>query len=522
MESKEYYIDNVQSFVNEYFPGSPGILITGSFDTPYFNETSDLDIILTSNWHRNTFVESYQYNELKMQVIVLPLYDLDGVLYRDIAKGRGAIISMLSKGTIIRDRNKLFERLKNQSIALYERGPMPTQKELLDRNCARMTTCIEDLEGSNSFEEQTFTVLEAYCGILQLYISKKRMWNYVGKSASREIKYRDEMFHRKFVCSIEAFFANRDKSKAIDFLQKTVNDCGGELHFHSTRNFNEKYEGDILTIQIQPSSKDVDCEYLNTLKEKLCIFLYKHVKGIQCTSFIHHANGLYPLGAYIIIQSEKLEEYIMPKIRLFHLKSPDSVCSGILDNWKYPFNINPIETFGTKEIQLKVHNYLSTVHKMYINGSFDISLDDNFQKSIHILRHYRHLVSLQDDNSWTIYWNMIFDLYVKTHLNKMLPTSNLEYMAEIKRASVIRDYEAYEGKLVFIGLQFELAEMLQDIEQYYTMHEESLEIVSYATFYATKSEKLFYSLFKLTDIILDMFFIREKALIAYTLLKDEQ
>ena len=79
MKPNQYYIDNIKLFVNEYFPETPHVLLTGSFNTPFFNESSDLDIILISNWHRDSFVESYDYNGLKMQVIVLPLYDIDCV-----------------------------------------------------------------------------------------------------------------------------------------------------------------------------------------------------------------------------------------------------------------------------------------------------------------------------------------------------------------------------------------------------------------------------------------------------------
>jgi len=46
MKPNQYYIDNIKLFVNEYFPGTPHVLLTGSFNTPFFNESSDLDIIL--------------------------------------------------------------------------------------------------------------------------------------------------------------------------------------------------------------------------------------------------------------------------------------------------------------------------------------------------------------------------------------------------------------------------------------------------------------------------------------------
>lgn len=206
MKTQQYYIDEVKTFVDEYFPKTSNILITGSFNTPFFNETSDLDIVLISDWHRDTFVEAYEYNRIKMQIIMLPLYDIDGVIYRDIAKGRGAIISMLAKGMIIRDKNNLLKRLNLYCKNLYERGPVQAKKEVIDRFRAQTTSCIEDLEGTEDFSEQAFTVLEAYNNILRLFLYKKRLWGYNGKAASREIKYRDEAFHYSYISSLDSFF----------------------------------------------------------------------------------------------------------------------------------------------------------------------------------------------------------------------------------------------------------------------------------------------------------------------------
>jgi len=522
MKPNQYYIDNIKLFVNEYFPGTPHILLTGSFNTPFFNESSDLDIVLISNWHRDSFVESYNYNGLKMQVIVLPLYDMDGVIYRDVAKGRGAIISMLAKGLILRDQNDLLKRLKQQCSTLYERGPMSARKEVIDRLRARTTTFIEDIEGANNFDEQVFTILNVYNTVLKLFIYKKGLWDYEGKAASREVKYRDEDFHKQYISSLESFFQSHDKTKVLGFLKQTLLHCGGELHFGSTRNYKEVCNENRLTVHIQPCSKDTEYKELHMLTEKFCSFLYKHIKDIQCLSFIYPANGLYPPGAYIIVETGQytFNEYILPKIRLFHLKSPESIHSGLLDNWQYPLNISPIETFGGNEIQEKVSKCLCKIHRMYKQDRFDTSLTGDIQKATFILSHYECLASLQEEGKWEDFWNMFFDIYIKTHLNKMLPTSNLEYIAEIKKAAILKEYESsYKGKRTILPLHAELSILLSEIELYYTDNEDCLDAASYSSFYSSEKEQLFYVFFKLTDIILDMFFITEKALVTYIVMK---
>lgn len=384
MKHNQYYIDNVKLFVNEFFPGTPNVLITGSFNTPYFNEKSDIDIVLISTWHRDSFVESYNYNNLKVQTIILPFYDIDGVLYRDVAKGKGAIISMLAKGVIIRDQNNLLKRLQHECKVLYERGPMQMQEEYINYLRARITTSIEDIEGSNDFEEQVFTVLNSYNNILKLFTYKKRLWDHEGKSASREIKFKDEKFHKQYIYSLESFFKYHNKVDSLAFLRETLLNCGGELHFTSTRNIKETCEGNRLIIYIQPFSKDTEYKDINTLKKAFCVFLYKHIKDFKCVSFLYPANGTYPSGAYIIIEAKhyQIEEYILPKVELFHSKKVESINSGLVNNWQYPFNINPLETFGTNDIQTKIFMYLSYVNQIYIKETLNNSLEDDTQKVI--------------------------------------------------------------------------------------------------------------------------------------------
>lgn len=518
MNSKQYYIDNIKTFVNEYFPSSNGILITGSFNTPYFNETSDLDIILISNWHRDSFVESYLYNSLKIQVIVLPLYDIDGIIYRDIARGKGAVISMLAKGLVIQDYNHLLERLKQQCSILYERGPMPIQKEIMDSCRAKITSSIEDIEGTEDLGEQIFSIVEAYNNIVKLFFYKTQLWTYDGKGAAREINFRDKPFHDDYISSLDSYFQSHNKQNILCFLKKTLQKCGGELHFNSTRNFKEVCEGNTLVIHIQPCSKDTEYKDVHTLTENFCSFLYKHIKEVNCFSFIRPSNSLYPAGAYIFIIAEhhSFEEYIIPKIRLFHLKDPISMRSGMLDNWQYPFNINPLETFGTSDVQLKVSNYLCNIHSIYMQNSLDTSPLEDIEKAIYTFQHYKHLAILQSPKNWNRFWNMIFDIYIKTHLNKMLPTSNLKCISEIKKANIINKFESlYKNNSINIALHPEQYNQLLEIEQYYINNKGCLETVPFSGLYASKEEQLFYAFFKLVDMTLDMYSITEKALVSY-------
>lgn len=519
MKSKEYYIDNITMFVNEYFPGTNGILLTGSFNTPYFNDTSDLDIILLSEWHRDSFVESYNYNGLKIQVIMLPLHDMDGILYRDVARGRGAIISMFAKGMIIKDCNNLLKRLIQQCIVLYERGPQYVQLDLIDHCRAKITSCLEDIEGSNDFAEQTFSAIEAYNKITQLFFYQKRLWTYDGKGASRELKHRDEKFHREYLSSLSSFFNIQNKQDIITFLKNNLKNLGGELHFNTTRKTREKCNGNILVIHIHSSSSDPDNKKVRFITNRLCSFLQNHLKKSYFFSILHPTNGIYPTGSYTIINEDKevIEEYILPKINLFHYNDPISKSNGLIDNWQYPFNINPLETFGNYSTQTLVCKHLFTIHSICMKDTITKSPSEKIQLVIYVLEHYECLISLQNEN-WSKFWAAVFDIYIKTHLNKMLPTSNLECISELKRTSIAKKYKCIQNRQKTEKIK-KISDSLSEIEIFYQTNKEHLQLASYSGFYNSEEEKMFYVLFKLVDMTMDMFHITEKALVAYTLVK---
>ena len=111
MLSKKYYLEQIKQFIKNYFPNPCGVMITGSFVTKYFNETSDLDVIVLSNLYRNLFIESYLFHGIKIQVIVMPVFDLDSLLLKDLQSG-GIYIGQLNKGIILKDTNEILHKLQ--------------------------------------------------------------------------------------------------------------------------------------------------------------------------------------------------------------------------------------------------------------------------------------------------------------------------------------------------------------------------------------------------------------------------
>lgn len=132
-------------FLTEYFPHAYGVMITGSFLTEKFNETSDVDIIILSNIFRSVCIDTYDYDGIKMQCIIFPVYDLESLIQYDMKNG-GVFICQVSKGIILKDHGNIFENFKAKIQILYERGPAQISRFTLNQYRSRLTTRLEDLE----------------------------------------------------------------------------------------------------------------------------------------------------------------------------------------------------------------------------------------------------------------------------------------------------------------------------------------------------------------------------------------
>lgn len=505
----------VKRFVVEYFPGTKAFMISGSFNTQYFNEYSDYDIVLFSNWHRDVYVESYDFEDAKMQVIVLPLSDLESVLYKEIAEGRGAIIAMLSKGVIVRDSNDFLLKLQTRCLNIYKQGPDIARLKTLDSLRARITTCLEDLEGSKNFNEQVFTLLEAYPNLLRLQQLYNRRWLYTGKSASRELKFLDNNFHHNFVSSLSDFFRTQDKYYLLGFVKSELEKYGGELHFTSTRKFRDKCIENYCIVYIRPCSNDFDFMKAYGIGVQLAEFLMKHLVGLNISVLKYPTSQIYDPGVYVLISGSIscLNDLVLPKIQLFHYGSVFSTLSGMVNNWQYPYNTSPFDIYSDAHERNVVFALFNKVF-LYKNAYKELVRKDdlNIELGIMLLLEIKDIRLLEGAN--TSLWAYIYSLYKKTSLDKIPHPVNEGYLLDLVESRlntqmdnlVVEDIEPLsEG----------LRKAILDVKLYYLSISlaEGLDESNYEF-----KELLFNKYFMVIDTLLDILCIDDKLLVIhYTL-----
>lgn len=287
METKEFYIKKVNEFVNLYFPNVWGVMLSGSFTTKYFNETSDLDILIFSNLYpRDVFIETYGYENLKMQVLMFPIYNMDRILYSEIAAGNGAYIHMFRKGIILSDRNSFLKKLKQRSGDLYLEGPRHLRKTEYDNLRYKVTSRLEDLKGCDDFSDNFFTAMNVYPLLLSFYFRHKKDWNYEGKTASRELLEKNPDFRQAYIDTFRCFVEGEDKSALINFINDRLDEMGGELHFSYNGHSFETENKDNIVIYISDDENEKQRAKLYILSHKLYRYITKQIPELKVISYV--------------------------------------------------------------------------------------------------------------------------------------------------------------------------------------------------------------------------------------------
>lgn len=514
MKSKEQCIALVNQFIAEYFPNSSGVMLTGSFVSNYFNEFSDLDVILLSVWHRKTFIESYDYNSVKIQIIALPLLDVQGILARDAMSRNGAIISMLSKGQILWDPKGILQNLKTQATALIKQKRV-VSREVLDMERSKLTTLFEDICGLQDHEELVFTIADAMPKALNLYLLSKGAWVHQAKSAARDLRESHDDFLLTYVGAFDKFFIHRDKSAIENLISKVLDSAGGKLHFHSTKRYKDVADADNMVVFVSPRTNDASLESLQNLESAFCAFVDRRLPALQYVSFVLYEDGLFNRGLYIIVAStrQQLNEHVIPLIHEFHLGNPASVTSGLSQHWNYPFAINPLE-----------------VRNMFAAPFFDLLCKVNREKFRHTNRRLFAIDILgsivKSDASncapckMSTYfnpWLAVFDMYLSSHLNKMLPSECIDLVGNLKREQIKKEYDNMvtafgEPKCHSWINGLDLSPILQSIKELNAPGSEALMV--------SKDEVLSYNLYRFADTLLDVIgacSLDDKMFVAYAL-----
>lgn len=442
MKVKEQIWQEIHSFIDEYFPDSYGVMVTGSFVTEYFNETSDIDIIVLSNICRNIFMDTYNYHGIKMQAIVFPVFDLESVIKMDLRFGGGVYIGQIHKGIIIKDKHNIFRDFKIRVESIYIQGPSPISRYVFDQYRARITTRLEDIEGNDSFEENLFTMIDLYPMIINLFFQVNMLWQYTGKSASRYMKKFDAGFHSRLVASFERYLSNNDKTEVVTFIKEFVDGLGGEMHFFSTREIVESCNRDILVVFISSNNVSPQKEYYSQLAEKANDYICKHLDKVLMLSYFYPSRRVYSSGMYLIFygDKERLNSELLPLIEMFHLDLNNSSYRNLINNFVYPYNNNPLDVFGDIAMQKCIVTIVNNIKRM--------DFADKEILGFKVLSQLRCIKLLKDIGAWQAFWSFCYKIMENSDNSMYMPKVLVDYYSKNRWEYNLSLYPSFYKRLL--------------------------------------------------------------------------
>lgn len=440
MRSKEYYVDVVKRFIGEYFPNSSGVMLTGSFVSDYFNEYSDLDVIVLSRWHRKMFVESYEFEGQKIQIIALPLSDAHAVLAKDVMSRNGAIVSMLSKGLVLHDGKGILKKLKSYAKAQKDKK-FVVPRESLDRERSRLTTVYEDVCGLADREELTFSIADGMQRALNLYLLANGSWQFRGKTAARELRAANDIFLKRYVRAFEAFFKDNDKSLAVDVLRDVLDSLGGELHYHTTKSYKDVVDADDMVVFVAASANDPYCATLRSLEMAFHGFVDRMCKTLDFVSYVNAEDGVLNRGLYVVIKSsrQRLNEEVVPLIQQFQFADPVSMNSGLSEQWSYPHMVNPLLVRAVCSQSL--FDFLCSVSR----GKF--KCEDRLRYASEVLACLSESLRMRGMTNVRCLWASVFEMFLASHLDKMMPSECIEMVNDLKMKKIQSRFDALRATI---------------------------------------------------------------------------
>ncbi|MGY0408804.1 MAG: nucleotidyltransferase domain-containing protein, partial [Polaribacter sp.] len=142
-------VNNVTGFITTYYENQYSCLISGSYADGRNNEYSDVDVLVFTKDRNTVFNETLSYNKLKIQSIIIPVQNVQEILWVDYITCKGAIINMISKGYILFDSADYLKNLISHAQELEKLGGRPLTDNEVYMGRVRITSQLFDIMGGN-------------------------------------------------------------------------------------------------------------------------------------------------------------------------------------------------------------------------------------------------------------------------------------------------------------------------------------------------------------------------------------
>ncbi|MFH6987867.1 nucleotidyltransferase domain-containing protein [Flavobacterium collinsii] len=395
--------NEVALFVKEYYPSQYACLISGSYIDGTNKEHSDIDVVIFVKDRNTVFNEMLCYQTLKIQAMIVPVHNIQEILWMDYITSTGAFISMIAKGIILFDQLDFLKYLIPHAKELKEIGCRPLSDHEVYMMRVKITSLLYDLMDTELLNEQLFTITQILDLVTEFKLKINRIW--CGKYKIQSLGELDKLFQHQLLESVTEIFGNKNKKPLIDLTTTLLNQHGGILPYYSKANSLTKVFDDYLVIEIDNDSNH------DRIRKTIAV-LKNFVKRIRSYEINYYFFLSKPVvvnkreqNIYMIIEADKdfINDYLTDRL-LFLVKDQHEI-SKLL----FPFQFDPVYKFSTRKIYAKVapllrhvSNIITEKSDQILNTSFQIQFSIEIMKTIQKTWFSRDSKSFIDFNQYLL------------------------------------------------------------------------------------------------------------------------
>lgn len=386
MKIDQKMIDEILGFLSKYYSNQYASLVTGSHVEGTNNEFSDIDVIIFTKDRNNVFNEMVLYKKLKLQTIIIPVQNLQEILWVDYITGQGTFVNMISKGHILSDKSNFLKSLipHTRELELLGAKPLSDYENYMAR--VKITSLLFDIMGADEIEEFLYTIINLLDLITQFKLKANGSWCSDGKYRMKLIKALDEKFYQNLTVAVSEIYGHKKKDSLISLTKDLLEQHGGLLPYYSKAHTLSRVPDDYLVIEIETNSNIEEINYtIQILGEFIeSIKLYKKINYYFFSSKSVGKNKI-EQNVYMVIDTDKkfINDSLIDQLQFFTANKHS------ISRLLFPFQYDPVYRFSTKKIYDKltplfynISNIISKEKGRFFNESYQIEFALHFFKEI--------------------------------------------------------------------------------------------------------------------------------------------
>lgn len=173
---------NILKLINEQYPNASGAILAGSYlNNDYATSLSDIDILIFDSCFSTISPQGLMFHGVRIDITQIPANNLDNMLRNEQFDQRGILLTMIVKGTIIKDNEAgIVSKVQQKAKQLFACGihnNIETYKALI-KGLTKIRK--EFLKDSKPYQK-IFLINEFFSLVTQVELIKTTNWRMSGR-----------------------------------------------------------------------------------------------------------------------------------------------------------------------------------------------------------------------------------------------------------------------------------------------------------------------------------------------------